>query len=233
MTLIEAVEALPHEKKRSLIGSLVRTAGSPISRIHLVHLLMRCGTEGSSFWRLARHITSKLLGLTGFEELVAFLAMLKWVSDEFSQGADTKDWPSHLRLAISWTHAHRLFVTFMYLGTPISWLQRVFDQANLRLIPEAFTRDSNSWFDVSHPRRVAPVAFLTSGLSYALGKNGAGLVDEELGARLNSLAFRDLEGKRLPVPSLLRDHSRASNRLLSFLGGDLGEEASSFDVPPV
>lgn len=226
-TLIETVADLPREDRYSLIKRLVRTAGSPVSRIHLVHLLLHCGDETTAFGRLARRIAKSLLSPERINEFRAFLAILQWVSDEFSQRSDMQTWPAHIRLALAWAHTHRLFATFAYLGVRPDWLQEKFDQANLRLSPEAFERDSSYWFDVNHPRRVNYIAFLICGLDYAFGAKGMQIVDGELRAHLDTMAFRDSEGIHMPVPALLRDYTRANNSLSSFLGGDLGKKAST------
>lgn len=225
-TLVEAVANLPAGDRRTLIKRLVRTAGSPVSKVHLVRLLLVSGDETTAFWRLAQRIIRGLLSPEGVVEFGTFLAILRWVSDEFSQRSDMQTWSAHLRLALAWVHTHRLFVTFAYLGIPANWLNDVFGQANLRLPPEAFERDPKYWFDVSHPQRVSYVTFLISGLAYGLDERGAQFVDGGLRALLEALTFREVEGRRVPVPALMRDYTQAGNSLSSFLGGDLGDKSS-------
>jgi len=91
---------------------------------------------------------------------------------------------------------------------------------------EIFERAPDYWFDVGHPRWVSRITFLISGLAYGLGKGAAGFVDNGMRNLLAAEAFRDLAGRRVPVPPLLRDSTQAGNSLLSFLGGDLGEKSS-------
>jgi len=226
--LVEAALKLSLEEKSSLVKALIRTAGSPVSKIHLLHLLLQFGEEKASFWRLARRILRSLLSSEGCIEFEASLAVLRWVSDEFNRWSDMKSWPAHIRLVSVWTHTHRLLATFAYLGIPTTWIHGTFDQANLRLPPEAFRRDPNYWFDVSHPRQVRYANFVICGLAYALGESGIQLIDDDINMRLKSVAFRDVRGSRVPVPALLADYTQAGNSLSSFLGGDVGDKSLAF-----
>jgi hypothetical protein len=224
--LIEAFESLSVEDRYDQIKKLVRTIGSPISQVHLLHLLLHFGDERVEFRRLARRIVKGLLSDEGVKELNAFLAILQWVNDEFYQISDTRDLPVHIKLALVWTHTHCLFSTFAYFGIPADWLQEKFAQANLGLSREIFDRDSKYWFDVSHPRRAYLSPILICALDYALGTSKTEIVDEVVCARLESLAFYDTgKGIRIPAPGLLRNWTKASNSLSSFLGGDLGRKA--------
>jgi hypothetical protein len=224
--LIEAFESLSVEDRYDQIKRLVRTVGSPISRIHLLHLLLHFSDERVEFRRLARRIVKVFLSDESVKEFNAFLAILQWVNNEFYQISDTQGLPVHIKLAIVWTHAHCLFSTFAYFGIPADCLQEKFAQANLGLSREIFDRDSKYWFDVGHPRRAYISPILICALDYALGKSKTEIVDEAVCARLESLAFYDTgKGISIPAPGLLRNWTKASNSLSSFLGGDLGRKA--------
>lgn len=225
--LVEAIAELSPRDRHMLIKRLLRTAGSPVSKIHLVYLLLHFGQETPAFWRLARRVITGLLNAEGEQEFEAFLAILKWVNDEFNHRPDMRIWPSHIRLAMVWAHAHRLFSIFSSLGAPVLRLRDTFNQMRQRIPFETFDRVPGYWFDVSHPRQVSRVPFLLGGLSYSLGEEAAEFLEKGLRDLVTALAFHEMDGKWVPVPPLLRDVTQARNSLGSFLGGDRGERLSS------
>ncbi|MFW6116631.1 MAG: hypothetical protein ACOC6F_02795 [bacterium] len=226
-TVVEAVARLSPQETYALIKRLVRTAGSPVSRLHLVHLLLNCDGLDGVFRRLARRVLAHLLSPQGTGEFRAFLEILKWVSDEFRQRPDMQEVPPNVALALAWMHAHRLSAIFAYLGISVDWLQNTFGRARLGLSSETFDRDPGYWFDVSHPRRVNYATLLVCGLDYALGEDERQLMNGKMATSLDAIAFRSLEGRRVLAPHLLVDYTRATNSLSSFLGGDIAEKGSN------
>jgi hypothetical protein len=124
--------------------------------------------------------------------------------------------PAHVRLAIVWYHAHRLFAVIAAAGVPYEHTRDVFDRPDKRVTSEVFERESAYWQDVCHPRRADRVAFVHMGLAYAFGPE-TGHLDT------NALQRVGDENRAL---LLLRDPSRARDGLGSFLGGDRGEALS-------
>jgi hypothetical protein len=226
--LVEAFTALPLSDQRQLIKHLIKIAGSPLSGIHLVYLLLHSGNQMPPFQRLAWRIVRDLLSPEGSETGEAFLAILKWVDGEFGGWPDARNWPAHVRLVMVWTHAHRLFSIFISAGAPTSWLRDTFSQAGQRIHFEAFEWDSDYWFDTAHPRNVNQVTFLLASLSYALNRETSAFMAEGLRDLVVGHTFMKVERVRLPNLHLLRDSSQAPNSLNSFIGGDLGEKLSTF-----
>ncbi|MBE7557283.1 MAG: hypothetical protein HS126_40115 [Anaerolineales bacterium] len=224
--LVEAFIALSPTEQRQIIKDLIKIAGSPLSRMHLVYLLLHSGNQVPAFQRLAWRIVGSLFSPEGAEAVEAFFAMLKWTNGEIGGWPDTRHWPAHVRLAIVWAHAHRLFSIFISAGAPPSWLQNTFSQASQRIHFEAFEWDTDYWFDITHPRNVDRDAFLLAGLSYALGEETNAFIEKGLRDLVVSHAFMNVEGVRIPNLKLLRASSQAPNSLNSFLSGDLGEKLS-------
>ena len=224
--LIEAFTALSSAQQRQIIKRLIKIAGSPLSRLHLVHLLLHSGSQAPAFQRLAWRIVRNLFTPEATEAVEAFFAILKWINREFGSWPHARLWPGHIRLAIVWAHAHRLFSVFISAGAPTSWLQHTFSQAGQRIHFEAFEWDADYWLDTAHPRNVDRDAFLLAGLSYAFGEETNAFIEKGLRDLVISRAFMNAEGVQVPNLKLLRDPSQAPNLLNSFLGGDLGKKLS-------
>jgi len=226
-SLIKAVEKLSEQDRRALIKRLLRTAPSPLSKMHFVYLLLHFGDKTSAFRRLARWAINNLLSTTGTEEFEAFLAILKWVNEEFGHWPEARAWPSHIKLAMVWSHAHRLFSIFRSAGAPNAWLREIFEKQVQRIPHEAFERDPNYWFDIAHPRLVSRVTFTLGGLSYSLSEKAKVFIDKKLRERFANLAFPEVEGMRPPALPLVRDTTRSRDGLGSFLGGDFAHRLSA------
>ena len=72
LALRNAVLDLSDEEQHTLIKELLRTAGSPLTQIHFVHLLIHTGDEKPSFWRLAKKIIRNLFSNEGKKKFVSF-----------------------------------------------------------------------------------------------------------------------------------------------------------------
>lgn len=210
--LIGAVRALSAEEQRVIVRGLVDSPGSPVSKLHLIRLLV-CLDGSAAYARLAARIACTLLGEKGAEEYGTFSALLGWVSDEFDFRPDAKALPAHLRLATVWYHAHRLFAIFAFAGVPLEHTRDTFDQPDKRVTSEVFERETEYWQDVCHPRRVDRVTFVHMGLAYAFGSKTR---------HLDVAALQHLGGDDRAI-RLLRDPSRAHDGLASFMGVDRGE----------
>lgn len=221
--LVEAIGQLHREDRKALFEQLLETPASPLSRTHILRLLLRFAEDEEHHRRRAREIIYGSFDTDGTEQFRTFLAVLRWTNEEFSRWADARTWSPHLRLAMTWAHAHRLFTTFVSAGAPLPWMREEFERLRLSVPAETFHRDLDYWFDIAHPRRVEHVSFILSGLAYSIGDDRMHVVDETLREFLASQAFADFGGARFPVPALLVDPTRARNNLNSFLGGDRGE----------
>jgi hypothetical protein len=215
---IEAVASLSATERRSLFRRLLRTPGSPPSKVHIIRLLIRFSDDTQAYFRLARRIGARLFGVREAEEFEAFAAVLKWVNDEFDRWSDARPWTASVRLAMVWAHAHRLFAILVSTGAATFWIRNTFAQSgSQQMTSELFDRDPDYWLDVAHPRRIDRSAFLLAGLSYGFGDEA-----QRFG---NEASLENTDG--LPELSLLRDPTLARNNLGSFVGEDRGERLSS------
>lgn len=223
-TLVAAMADLSSKDKRALVKQLLGIPGSPISRFHLVHLLLHFSDETPAFQRLARRVVHDLFGAKGEEDFQVFFAILRWTNDEFNLWHDARVWPSHIRLAMIWAHAHRLcsiLSTFVHA----SWLRDTFGHITQSRLPtKVFERDPAYWLDVAHPRHANRVALLLDGLCYSLGGKTAQY--EEIQNLFFWEAFFEVDGIQLPAIPLLKDFTQAGNSLGTFFGGDYGEKLS-------
>lgn len=210
--LISAGRALPAEEQHAMVQRLVATSGSPVSKVHLIRLLI-CLDGSTVYARLAARIARTLLDEKGAEEYGAFSALLGWVSDEFDFRPDAKTLSAHLRLAAVWYHAHRLFTIFASAGVPLEHTRDTFDQPDKRVTSEVFEREPEYWQDVCHPRRTDRVTFVHMGLAYAFGSETQ---------HLDVAALQRVGGNDRAI-QLLRDPNRARDDLASFMGVDRGE----------
>ncbi len=109
----------------------------------------------------------------------------------------------------------------------ISWLKNTFSQIEQRIVSEfLFERDINYLFDIVHPNQVGYASFVLAGISYGIGKNNKGLVDNKLRELLIAEFLPAIEGTQPSSLELLRDATQALNSLESFLGGDRGKMLS-------
>jgi tetratricopeptide (TPR) repeat protein len=227
-TLQQTVTELPAADRRALFRQLVRIAASPLSRIHLMRLLVQCSDGMPAFVRLARHLAIHLVGLEGREEFAAFSALLRWVGGAFSAWPEVQGYPPHLRLAAVWAHADRLFTVFSGLGAQAAWFVDTFGQAAEPLSPEMFASRSTYALDIAHPRRAQRERLLLTGISYAVGDRWNGFVTQELQDLVAQATLVTTEVGTMPAFSLLLDPSLAGNALGSFLSQDAAWAASPF-----
>jgi len=220
LTLVQRVQRLDPSERHQLVKALLKSTGSPLSRIHLLRILTVCSEK--RYLRLARRIMVRMLGDTGAAEFDAFKAVLDWVEAE-SGAWSAGGLSNHIRLAMVWAHAHFLYTVVVGAGAPTSWVTEVFRNLSGNPSLELFRREPSYWFDVSHPRQVNRASFLLSGFAYALGDLADRLMSPQIRERLVALACVLTEEVQLPSPSMLRDSTRCRDALGSFLGGDRGQ----------
>src|SRR5690606_11148988 len=160
------------EERHSLFKKWLRTPGSPLSRFHFLFILLRFSGEQQSYVRLIRRIIKSLSNERSQSEFEGFLAILKWVNEEFFTWQEAQNWSGLLKLALAWAHAHELYTVFASIGAPIEWIQELFTNWVMqRQLGNIFVRNSKIWNDVAHPRHVSEMIFLVAGLFYIFGNN--------------------------------------------------------------
>lgn len=167
--LISAIEKLSSEEGRRLVKMLCRITGSPVAKVHFIHILIRLNNNKSIYHRLAKWVAVSLLNSKGLDDFNAFWALFKWINEEFGHWSDVQHWPVALRLAMSWAHSHRLFTIFNSAGVSSTEIYGIFSKRWNKLPFEMFKRNPEYWYDISHPRHVNREGFLLTGLVYAFG----------------------------------------------------------------
>lgn len=221
--LLNAVEVLPAVEKRSLIKQFLKQARSPIAKIHAIHLLNRIGENIPAFRRLARCIAISTLSERGQEEFQAFFTVAQWANEELGRQAKSKAWPTALRLAVVWSHAHRLQSIFVSMRAPTKWFQGFFGNlAQQKISLELFESNTQLWFDIAHPLRLKWLPFTLTGLMYGYRLDQS-LIGDSLKEQILQAAFTRTEGVLMPTADLLVDSTLAGNTTASFLGNDNAE----------
>ncbi len=206
--VINEVRALAEKDRLDLVLRLARAPRSPLSQLHFLRLVDEFRDEARAYRRLARHTAQSLLGVDGVKTFDAFQALLHWVSSESQVWPEVADWPPATRLALVWTHTHRLFSILTPEGTDLTRFTAFFSYQR-RLSAELFVRSPAYWFDVAHPRQVYHINFLLCGLSYALNRT----VPPYLAPPLRDLLDPEKNGG---MRFTYRDLDRATNSLDSF-----------------
>jgi hypothetical protein len=222
--LVDRIRLLSETERRKLIKSIVRTAGSPISDIHLLHLLACLAeTPDSKYWRLAKRLTRVLINSQQTGRFRAFQRLLHWVDNLFYAWTAAEGWSVEERLAMVWGHTHRLSSAFTYLGVVEDWMAGRFRQPDFGFSRELFEHKSEYSEDISHSQRFSRESFILSGLAYATRGKTHEWWPESIRGEMLSFVRPEVDGERSFAPPLMRDPSLGSNLLGAFLGRDRGE----------
>ena len=222
-SLMRVVGGLSPEKRLGLVRRLVRTAGSPLSKLHLIRLLLDFQSDRPSYVRLARHIMSDLV--LNPEQIWAFCATLRWTYNALAQWPEARAWSPGRKLSVTWSHTDQLCRMFSSLGVPASWMQeQLGSMADGRLV-ELFAREPALVFDVAHPRFVTPELMLLTGLSHALHEC-PDVFDQ--GFRKATLSHLLASSGTRTSTAILADVIHLHNSLNSFLGMDRHTALTAF-----
>ncbi|MEW5925910.1 MAG: hypothetical protein AB1941_00350 [Gemmatimonadota bacterium] len=204
--------------RRQVVRDLLRSTGSPLARIHLLHLMASAPTE---FRRLSRFVVRCLLSERGEVDFRAFAAMLDHAEAEFTDPA-TDSWSPALRLAMVWSHASRLFDAMWRARAKLEVAPEMFEQAQRRVVARLFARDAAYRGDAAHPKRLGRPSFLVTGLGYALRAVPDLARSIVPPAALMGLLAPGEESNRQVDVGILRDPSLDRDALGSFLAADRG-----------
>ena len=233
--LVKRISDLPEAEKRQLVRSILRTAGSPVSDIHFLHLLANLAeSRDSKYWRLAKRVTRALVSSEAAPQFSAFQALLHWTENAFSAWPEARNWSAADRIAMVWGHTHRVFSTFTYLGIVPAWMNDRFRRSDFGLSDELFRHSAEYCEDIAHPRRIARESFVLSGLSYAAAGKTSDWWSDLIRQEVLAFARPQIDSEPSFALSLLRDPSLARNVLGAFLDRDrssilseiLGEEVA-------
>jgi hypothetical protein len=223
-SIIEKLRRQPQEDRNAFIESLVRSEGSSLYKIHLLHLLCTFLDESPEYLLKAKEIVKWLLGENGMEDFEAFMAILCWVENEFFKPGNQNGGSDVIHLGLSWAHAERIYSIFISNGAPKKWLKNIFTTNTQRSTIDLFGQKNDLHNEITYPRLQSRDLFVLKGLLYALNGRTQDIVDEEIQALLSITLFTDSKGKRWPNLPLMKDYSLAIDSLGSFLSGDIYDE---------
>jgi hypothetical protein len=110
LSIFNEFSKLDDSEKLKLLNSLKTNCYSPVSRIHLLHLALYFTNGNDDLLDFSHSICDNLT--SDNKEFTAFKVMLQWIYDEFCLWPDSKNWPPSIFLAMSWTHANRIYNIF-------------------------------------------------------------------------------------------------------------------------
>lgn len=226
--MIQHIEEMKVNDRRDLFRDLIKMAGSPVSKFHLISIMRRFTDDNPAYPRFINRITMELFTPQGTGQIEAFLSILKRVQEEHGLNMRFKDFAPQVKLAIVWSHAHRLHSLFSSIGASSDWIQQVFNTPSYELPSELYHRDIGYGTDISHPRNVDSKTFLVSGLAYCRPFDLP--IEDDHWARkiIRGLAFPYSDHPDFPDASLSFDPTSAKNHLGAFLGEDRGTQLAFF-----
>jgi tetratricopeptide (TPR) repeat protein len=89
-SMLDEIAGLTSVERKAFLKKLLRMAGSPLSKIHLIRILLSFSDDAQAYGKLARKIAIDLLSAKGVEDFEAFLDVMKWVHGEFDYLPGTK-----------------------------------------------------------------------------------------------------------------------------------------------
>jgi hypothetical protein len=224
-SIIEAVDALEPNERNTLLRRCVKSAGSPISAIHLLHLVSRSAVHDPDLVPLAMSMARRLLSPDHARYCQAFLAVLRWVFRQLAHGTG-EGWVPEVRLIAAWSHSHQLFSILN--GVNVVWIEANFKSAPNKLNVEWMVRDSTGQADVVHPDRMSARLLQVAGIAHAFAN--AVPMEESVVQLLSERVFREWDRSADPPVALfpeldfLRHPFGLQNGLNSFFGDDLSQK---------
>jgi tetratricopeptide (TPR) repeat protein len=219
---VEGLKNLEATKRKELFRELAGEWLSPVSKLHLVDLIIRAGEGDAESLDVARKALDGLYDeQAGASDFHLFGALLNVVGEEFGFWTETAGWPPSVRLAMVWAHASGVYTplyrTFESRDDFAEWLMAPSRQFSA----DIFARDPEYWNDCLHPWRFTRLNFLTHAVSALLGANSPELIKSlGLADLIRSHLFIQHDEITYPNPLLISDVNLATNCLDSFVGVD-------------
>jgi len=216
------------EKKR-LLQIFSNTWTSPVSKLHLISLCLRCDRKDVEIRAIAnsalRELFDEEAGAMLFDE---FELLLDYVNCEFGYRSDILEWDQQTRLAMLWAHASRLQNVFHSAGILSKDIVRLIHNHDQPMPTDILSRDPQYWNDVLHPHRFNRIIFLTHGVGKMLAPYDEKLLIQlGLPGLMDGVGFKDESAAAVSLLYLVRDPLLTYNGTSSFLGGDRAEALSA------
>lgn len=209
----EALAAAPAQEKADLLAECFPVGSSPLGVLHGLALSLPAANESDELRREADRLLSILARADFVEEAGTLLSVVAWAHGALLSEVEAAALPVALQLAAVWSHADATFTLLPAKAGKLEQIRQYFSQAGRLRLDELFVRDKSVWVDVTHHHRVAPLAMILYGLSYATA--GTSLeTKNRVAAALEGVLPDDVD------LVLLADNRLGGNALGSFLGND-------------
>lgn len=221
--VIAAVSRLPEGERLELFERLASAWTAPLRRLHLINMALRSSPDSEAALEIARRVIAKLYDAdAGAKDFNASHALLTFVNEEIGTWSEVRRWSREVRLAVIWSHACRLHSMFHGLGYSPELIVSMVEGAARSSFRESLVRDSETWADCAHPRRINRTKFLTHAVANMLAGIDRSVIEAAgVPELIRKEVFREVGGGvTFPEFSLLCDPSLNEDTLLSILGGD-------------
>jgi tetratricopeptide (TPR) repeat protein len=216
-SIVASVGDLSPSDRGGLFRQMADAHGTTLSKLQALRLLSTFpDTPGAE--DVVQALLKALLAEEGRARFEFFFAVLRWSESRLAYSREILQMPPETRLAVAWTHAHRLCRIFEEAGAPVEWLADLFRQAPRHVPLDILATHGDYWFDISHPRRISRPSFLVPGLSYALMGQVYRETSDDIQTAMRELVMPAVGDTRFPALELLRDPSLGTNGFGSFLG---------------
>ena len=220
------LKKLSVEAQSKLFGDLIAALKSPLGKMQLVDLILRCASGDEKLLERAKILVGEIFDderkNANFD---LFTAILRFVGEEFGYLRETDDWAIPVKLAMIWAHAGKLFNLLLpVFGNGVGfrrWFWNLHQHTST-----IFGEKSEYLHDCLHPRRISDPVFRIHGAT-ALWAGNARSDLEFLNAfeRIRkAIVFKD----EIPQLELFRSPELSHNSTGSIFGGDRSEIFSRF-----
>ncbi len=170
----QAVDALPSDERRTLLGDLSRAlGGSPIASAHVARLCARAGAERPSYGRYARRWARRAVLEALDVRPEAWREVLRVCANELAHVEAFRRLPAEVRLAVVWAHGDRVFRILVNARASEEWIRNQFGHWSDRLPAEVAFADTAYLTESCHPRNLDLLPFSLDAAAYALGETDA------------------------------------------------------------
>ena len=232
--ILESFRRLPREEKRNFVEKVNSGLITPLSRIHLLDLLLQAGDE---FKTEAIALASVLLSEEQVRETSALLRVVTWTWSQMKSEARIDDSTGIRRLVLSWIHGSILFGMLRKISDAETVEDFMQKYAPLTRRPSELIVRMDGEDDFIFPHKVQPNVLLVTGVGGAFyrAKQNANGLDASLVAKARALCFHERDSVQFPQSGWLTVPGLLSDMIGSFLGAPrqtvlaplLGDELSS------
>lgn len=141
---------------------------TPVSRLHLVHILAACADLDAGCLSRAQSVLGSLLSEETKAKWAGFHALYQWAFLQFRQLPASESWSVAERIALAWVHAARVHNELLAVGADPAVIDSHFGAAHLFLARNPILPEASLHDDVCAPPRVFCARLVARGLGNIL-----------------------------------------------------------------